>query len=75
MTTEIKCGNCGKTWPESERASVGAGTKLMFVTTNIILTGVVPFTADLCRTCVRQRCILSGMVVFGAFVLLAFFVT
>lgn len=73
MTTEFKCGSCGKAWPESERASVGTGTKLLFTTTSVILSGVVPWTADLCRTCVRQRYVLSGLVVLGMLVLVAFF--
>lgn len=73
MTTEFKCSSCGKTWRESERASIGTGTKLLFATTNVILTGVMPWTADLCRTCVRQRYVLSGLVLLGVLVLVAFF--
>ena len=72
MSTEFKCENCKKTLPENERARVGLSTKVLFLVTNVILTGVITWSSDICRQCVKQRYVLSGLVLLGVLVLVAF---
>lgn len=73
MPSEFHCDSCGKTLPESERAVLGAGTRILFLITNVILAGVVTWSSDICRRCVRQRYLLSGLVLLGVLMLVAFF--
>ena len=71
--SDFNCDSCGKSCPESERAPLPLVTRLLFAVSQLILAGMFGWSFELCRKCVRQRYVLSGLVVTGLVILLLFF--
>lgn len=72
--SDFKCDNCGKVKPDSERANVSMPSRVLFMVTQVVLAGTITWSSELCKQCIRQRYLLSGLVVLGVLVLVAFFV-
>lgn len=70
--SDFKCENCGKFCPESERAPLPVVTRLLFAVSQLILAAMFGWSFELCGKCVRQRYVLSGLVITGFLVLLLF---
>ena len=68
--TEFKCENCAKSKDESERASVPLLARLLFSVTYLIFTGTVTWSKDVCKSCVKQRYLLSTLVLIGVAIFL-----
>ena len=73
LMSDFKCDNCRKVKPGSERANVLVPLRVLFMVTQVILAGTITWSSELCKQCVRQRLLLSGLIASGLFVLVAFF--
>jgi hypothetical protein len=71
--SDFKCDSCGEMKPNSERARVSTLARVLFLATNVVLAGTITWSSDLCERCVRQRYLLSGLVVLGVLVLVSLF--
>lgn len=71
--SEFKCDSCGKVFPEEERAPLSLATRILFAVSQLILAGMFGWSFELCKKCVRQRYVLSLLVVVGVVALFLFF--
>lgn len=55
-----------------EKAELSPLTKLLFLITNVLIGGGVTWSIDICRKCVKQRYVLSFLVLLGLLVVVAF---
>ena len=71
--SDFKCENCKNVKSEAERANVSVLTRILFLLTQVVLAGTITWSSELCKQCVRQRYLLSGLIALGILVLVVFF--
>jgi hypothetical protein len=69
----FRCDNCREVKSDCERATLSLASRILFMVTQAVLAGTITWSSELCKQCVRQRYLLSGLVVLGVLVLIAFF--